>query len=359
MKILHILNTLRPSGAETMLRVAAPYWQEQGLDLSILSTGENIGPYALELENAGYRIFHIPFSKTLNFCLNFFQLLKKNKFDVVHIHTERAFFLYAIIAWLMGVKKIVSTIHSNHKFVSFTKFYRAKFRHLMRYLKVIQISISQSVYDTEIKFYNNSTFIINNWSDLDMFHPPSQLQKEQARISLGVENYYVILSIGNCSPTKRHHLIIEALPHLEKEIPNIIYLHIGEEDDDHSEKKLAEKLAVSSKIKFLGYQIDIRPYLWAADVFVMPSQYEGFGIAALEAIASGIPTILTDVPGLSEWKELGIDSVTYTEGNPFILAKNILAVLKSPHFPTDADIEKIKNIYGVERGASEYINVYC
>ena len=87
MKVLHILNTLRPSGAEVMLRLAAPYWREKGLELSILSTGEIVGPYAAELENAGYEIVHLPFSKTFKFGLSFFQLLNYKNFDVVHIHT--------------------------------------------------------------------------------------------------------------------------------------------------------------------------------------------------------------------------------------------------------------------------------
>jgi len=358
MKVLHILNTLRPSGAETMLRLAAPYWLEKGLELSILATGEIIGPYSGELENAGFKILHLPFSKTFKFGLSFFQLLRNNNFDIVHIHTERAFFLYAIIARLAGVKKIVSTIHSNHTFIGFTKFYRTIFRSFMRWIKVEQISISQSVYDSELKLYKNRTKIIRNWCDMDRFFPPTRSQREQSRTSLGITDCSVILSIGNCAPTKRHELIIRALPHLEKKIPKICYFHIGEEDDSHSERKLAKDLTISSKVEFLGYKNDIRPYLWAADVFVMPSRYEGFSIAALEAIACGVPTILTDVPGLSEWKQYGIDSIIYTEADPQQLANNILLMLRSPKYPTRDQLEMIKGEFGVMRGATEYYIIY-
>jgi glycosyltransferase involved in cell wall biosynthesis len=358
MKVLHILNQLMPSGAETMLRLAAPYWLEEGLELSILATGEMVGAYAVELENAGYKIFHLPFSKTFKFGLNFLQLLKENNFDVVHIHTERAFFLYAIIAWSIGVKKIVKTIHSNFIFIGFTKFYRTIFRSFMRWIKVEQISISQSVFDTELKLYNNRTNIIKNWFDLDKFHPPTLLQRQEARSSLGIKDCSVILSIGNCAPTKRHELIIEALPFLKNKIPKILYIHIGEEDDSHSELKIAEHLSVSSNVIFLGYKNDIRPYLWAADVFIMPSRNEGFGIAALEAIACGVPTILTDVPGLSDWKSLDINSINYTDADPEQLANCILSTLQSPKYPTKDQLEMIKDLYGVKRGASEYLSLY-
>lgn len=153
-------------------------------------------------------------------------------------------------------------------------------------------------------------------------------------------------------------MIIRALPHLEKKIPKICYFHIGEEDDSHSERKLAKDLTISSKVEFLGYKNDIRPYLWAADVFVMPSRYEGFSIAALEAIACGVPTILSDVPGLSEWKQYGIDSIIYTEADPQQLANNILLMLRSPIYPTIDQLEMIKGLYGVKRGATEYLNLY-
>lgn len=358
MKVLHILNTLRPSGAETMLRLAAPYWLEKGLELSILATGEIIGPYSGELENAGFKILHLPFSKTFKFGFFFLKVLNDNNFDVVHIHTERAFFLYAIIAWALRTKTIISTIHSNHDFHGFIKIYRTIFRRLMHWIHVKQISISQSVYDTELHLYKNRTEIIKNWCDLDRFHPPTQLQKNYARDSLGINDCYALLAVGNCSPIKRHRLILEALPYLEKEKQKFVFLHVGEEESDYSERKMADSLSISSKVIFFGYQNDIRPYLWAADVFIMPSQYEGFSIAALEAIASGVPTLLVDVPGLSEWKEYGINSIYYTEPNPQKIANSILSILRSPNYPTNDQLEMIRGKFGVTRGANEYFNLY-
>lgn len=90
----------------------------------------------------------------------------------------------------------------------------------------------------------------------------------------------------------------------------------------------------------------------------MPSRYEGFSIAALEAIACGVPTILTDVPGLSEWKQLGINLIIYTEADPQQLANNILLMLRSPKFPTREQFEMIKGEFGVMRGATEYLLIY-
>ncbi len=72
MRILHVLNELRPSGAETMLRAAAASWRQHGFTGEILSTGEVAGAYADALRLAGYRIHHLPFAKSWRFLVEFF-----------------------------------------------------------------------------------------------------------------------------------------------------------------------------------------------------------------------------------------------------------------------------------------------
>ena len=82
-------------------------WQEENIELSILATGQELGTYHQELGNAGFHVNHIPFSKSIRFVLETFQLLRNSHFDVVHIHAERAFFLYAILAWLNHTAGII------------------------------------------------------------------------------------------------------------------------------------------------------------------------------------------------------------------------------------------------------------
>lgn len=86
--------------------------------------------------------------------------------------------------------------------------------------------------------------------------------------------------------------------------------------------------------------------------------YEGgFYPNELEAVACGLPTILTDVLDLSDWKSLGINSNIFTEGNSEDLAKITLSVLLFPTFPTKIQIEIINDEFGVKRGASNYLNL--
>jgi glycosyltransferase involved in cell wall biosynthesis len=75
-------------------------------------------------------------------------------------------------------------------------------------------------------------------------------------------------------------------------------LGCGEKEDE--EKLLAEKLGLSEQIQFVGNTQEVRNYLIASDVYLMPSLFEGLGNAAVEAMACGLPSILYDVPGLKD-----------------------------------------------------------
>jgi glycosyltransferase involved in cell wall biosynthesis len=80
----------------------------------------------------------------------------------------------------------------------------------------------------------------------------------------------------------------------------MLYLHVGKEEPERPELALTERLGLRDEVRFVGSQPDPRLFFWAADVFVMPSLYEGLGNSALEAIASGCPAVLAEVSGLKE-----------------------------------------------------------
>src|SRR5687767_6919321 len=112
MRVLHILNELNASGAETMLRVAFPFWNKQAIESDVLSTGSSLGTYATALQAAGYQIYHIPVSPFLRFIPRAYRLLKSRKYNAIHIHAERASFWYALLAYVVQSDSTVRTVHS-------------------------------------------------------------------------------------------------------------------------------------------------------------------------------------------------------------------------------------------------------
>jgi hypothetical protein len=92
MKITHVFNELKFSGAEILYADAAPIFKELGCDLTALSTAENVGEFAPILKEAGYKILHKKYPnrkkiiQRVLFYIKFIKFLKKNNYDVVHIH---------------------------------------------------------------------------------------------------------------------------------------------------------------------------------------------------------------------------------------------------------------------------------
>jgi glycosyltransferase involved in cell wall biosynthesis len=281
---------------------------------------------------------------------------KNEDFSVVHIHTERANFYYGLISKLLGVPVIIRTIHNCFSFKGILRYRRIIQRWALRLLGVRHVSISPSVKSTETEYFSNPTIMIQNWYDRETYYPPTIHEKHLSREELKISaEKFVLLSVGNCSPIKNHSIIINAISQMEDR--NILYLHVGIEEDNHSEKALSETLGVRHQIRFLGYLAEIRPYLWAADVFVMPSLYEGVGIAALEAIAAGLPCILADVPGLRNFKGKS-SNLFYIEPNEASLTTAIQDIRHNYPAALVAGNEMDLSEWDVQKNVMEYYELY-
>ena len=305
MKILHVLSSLNFSGVEMMLACSINNWKQAKITSYILATGYEIGPAYNLLKKKGYKINHISFAKHKIFgpfirLLSFFFLLNfllKNKFDIIHIHTEGNNFKFCLCAILSGHKKIIRTIQNvffpslifrlRRKVVfKFCKFFKVKF-----------ISAGDSVKKNELINYNLKTLRIYNFYDDNKFYFINNNLKQKLRAKYKIpRNTLVLLSVGNCSNIKNHNLIFKSLSILPKNL-NWIYFHIGEEDYNKSERKLAKQLDIQKKCKFLGAYYDWRSIGFISDIFLMPSLQEGLPCSAIEAGAIGLIPILSKRPG--------------------------------------------------------------
>lgn len=109
----------------------------------------------------------------------------------------------------------------------------------------------------------------------------------------------MLLSVGEVNKNKNHKVIIEALHHLKNE--NIHYCIAGQGEDLDQLIKLATKYDLERNVHFLGFRDDIKELLLVADVFCFPSRREGLGLAAIEAMASGIPVISSNIHGIKDY----------------------------------------------------------
>lgn len=360
MKVLHVLNELKPSGAETMLRSAAPYWREHGVSCEILATGESEGEFAETLREAGYPVHHLPSRRNLAYFMNFRRFVRDGGYEWVHQHAEGASYWFGLATMSAGAR-LVRTVHSNFAFEGNLRWRRALQRRHLKASGARFVSIAPGVQKNEHDRFGIKTDLVWNWIDTERFQPVRAEERILARARWGfAEQDVVLVSLGNCSVVKNHNVIIEALARTQ-DLNHVRYLHVGQEDAEYSERQLAEKLGISNRIRFCGWMSNPREALAAADLYVMPSNYEGLGLAALEALGVGLPALLARVNGLRDLGEL-FPGLLYAAPGPDAFAQALrtfcgLSPQERAHITTQYP-KLVQEKFNVARGVREYCDIY-
>ncbi len=332
MKVIHILHELKFSGAEIMYVDAATIFQGKGCELTVMATAKDLGEYAIFFKQAGYKVIHRPIPQLKNYLnrikyyLAFIRLIKTEKINVVHNHSHQIMWGMALCSWLANVRSVY-TFHNVFPSHTLTYLYHCLLRWSAKYIFNCRFqTISDSVYNHELKYYHNKTIKIYNWYGSSRYFPGSKEEKFSIRKDLGIEdNAFVLISVGGCSPVKRHSDIINALPQIIEKIPDCLYLHLGKGISETEEIQLAKESGVSEYIRFCGNQTNVRNYLVASDVYLMPSRFEGIPITTIEAMACMIPSVLYDVPGLRDFNKTGENCILIPEDFT-ILGEQIIKV---------------------------------
>lgn len=319
-KLLQIFNEIKPSGAETMLWSASTHLSNRDFCIHALSTGKIKGSYSQTLEEVGIKTYHIPFKRygfitSPFFLIKLFFHLKKQKYNVIHIHPERGYFGYAILAYLSGCRRIVRTVH--HIFPQNTLTLKGL---LLKPIKTLQRKILRSWFgvkftsnsisgkSNELYTYKSDNIYLPNWYDERTFNLNVRRNKNEIKKSLKIpDSHRILLSLGGNWEYKNYELILETIGVFENKIT---YLNIGP-DPNNTLKKIINEKKIQNAI-CLGSVDDITEYLAIADCYIMPSTIEGFGVAAVEAMACGIPCILSNRPALIDFSSL-TDSIIYIE----------------------------------------------
>jgi glycosyltransferase involved in cell wall biosynthesis len=361
MRVLHILNELKPSGTELMYVAAAGLWQAHGLQSEVLSTGAERGALAPRMAEVGFRIHHMPFRRSPRFVADVYRFLRRGRYDAVHIQTERACFWYALAAYLGGSRCLFRTVNNVFPFHGLLRLRRAWQRRILRRLGVCMIAISPSVRAAEARYFANPTELIPAWFDDAVYVPPTPDQRLEARRRFGIAPETVAFcSISGCWSYKNHEAIVQAMALLPRGL-DIAYLHAGLEEAGGPERRLAAELGVRHRVRFLGVVPEILALLHASDIYVMPSLYEGFGCSAVEAMGAGLPAILSDVAGLRDFRETcpGIRWVDTTPPSIAAAMQEFICVPSLERRGIGRCLSRaVHSHYGLSQGALRYALLY-
>ncbi len=229
------------------------------------------------------------------------RILKKGNYNVVWTNEPVMGVVTRLAAWSMRRQglKVIYMAHGFHFYkgapVKNWMLYYPIERFLSRWTETLITINKEDYYRANKKFYAKKTEYVPGVG-IDWEKYQKQDVRTKKREELKIENTkMVLLSVGELSRRKNHRVIIESLKLLEDK--NIFYFICGVGEKKEELKRLANRLGVGKQVKFLGYRKDLDEIYKMADIFIFPSLQEGLPVSLMEAMASGLPCIVSNIRG--------------------------------------------------------------
>jgi len=187
-------------------------------------------------------------------------------------------------------------------------------------------AVSDNLRDETFRHFNieKEIIVIPNFVDTDRFQHSN---KEHFKKMLAPNGERILAHVSNFRKVKRVEDVVSMFKKVHEQMPSKL-LMIGDGPERQNIEEYCRTLNICSDIRFLGKQDQVDEILSITDLFVLPSQYESFGLSALEAMACGVPVISTNAGGLPEINVQGVTGYMSNVGDTDDMAKNAIEVLK-------------------------------
>ena len=170
----------------------------------------------------------------------------------------------------------------------------------------------------------------------------------------------LVIHVSNFRPVKRADAVVKIFHRIRERVPARLLL-VGDGPDLPIARRLAGKLGIGADVEALGEQEQVVPILSVADLFLLPSSEESFGVAALEAMACGVPVIASDVGGLPEVIEHGISGFLHADHDLEAMADSSVRLLSDPDLHqkiTASALSSVHSRFSVEEVVPQYEALY-
>ena len=297
------INILRDMGFE--IHVACNF------EYGSITSQERVDEFRKELEKRGIKTFNIPVPRNISSVKDIITsyksmklLCKENNYNIVHCHSP----IGGVVARLACKKfrkkgtKVIYTAHGFHFFKgapikNWLLFYPIE-RICAKYTDCL-ITINKEDYQLAKTFKCRKVQYVPGIGIDTKDIKNTKVDRELKRLEFGFKNKdFVLISVGQLSKRKNHEVIIRALANIPED--NVKYLICGFGELEEHLKRITDELNLSERVIFAGYRSDIKELLHSSDCFLFPSLQEGLPVALMEAMASGLPIICSDIRGNSE-----------------------------------------------------------
>jgi N-acetyl-alpha-D-glucosaminyl L-malate synthase BshA len=297
-------------------------------------SGRDNGIHYHEVPVSSYPLFEFP-PYDLALASRMAEVAELYELDLLHVHYAIPHSVSALLARQMLAARgrrlpFVTTLHGTD--ITLVGMDRS-------YLPITQYAIQQSDGVTSISNYlREQTFehfsitrpieVVPNFVNCDEYAPiKDEAARAKSRLPLAAPDEAILMHLSNFRPVKRVVDVVKVFAQVARELPARLVL-VGDGPDRSAAEWLAHDLKIQDRVHFMGKQERVNELLPLADLMVMPSELESFGLAALEAMACKVPCIATRVGGVPELIDDGVTGLLYSVGDVEGMAEGAVSLLK-------------------------------
>ena len=298
-KVLHVYRSMNRGGSETFIMNVYRNINRSKIQFDFLCTTNEKGLYDFEIENLEGRILHYDsFSSK-----NPIKVIKDTKkiiekygpYDAIHIPLQFYSGIYCIAAKKCNIKKII--VHSHSAGDKKVNFFRLIYMKLMRMVinKYSNIKLACGKDASNYLFgTTDNVKIIYNGIDLEKFRNINDIELQKLKEKYKINSEMIIGHVGRFADVKNHKFFIQIAKALKERKIRFKIVFVGDGPNFDTIKTIVNENDLDDYFVFTGSQENTSLYYSMFNVFVMPSFYEGFPISVLEALATGVPCVLSN-----------------------------------------------------------------
>ncbi len=372
-RVLHFITSLDRGGIENWLMSMLRSIDGNSCRMDFICKGVKAGEMAYEARELGANIYHIPMGiNPLGFIMKAKGIIEQGDYDIAHGHLEAYSALPLLAARGTGIP-VITSFH-NIEFGPQTPLARNPLIKPARNL-IARFSVNYAISRSDL-ITGCSKSVLESLRHGQCACPerarviyygieiePKDARKEmEARREMGIPSESpVLMHIGRFIEQKNHEALLKLFRMVRKEMPEALLVLIGDGPLRGRIEEASRRSGLSESILFLGLRKDARSLLYGSDVFVFPSLYEGFGLAALEANAAGLPVVGSKTSGIIEAVEDGKTGMLFDAHDLEGMASACLLLLNDAELRKKmgrGGIERAKRLFSVERSASDLLTLY-
>lgn len=358
-RVLHLVDTTGPGGAETVyLSVISRLDPDRWKSVPVI---RGPGWVADTLRSLGHEPLIVRTERRydVGYALRLRTLMRRHGIALVHAHLATST-LYGGLAAALAGPPTIGTLHG----IPDLEAGRLRCR-LMEGLTHRVVFVSESLRRRAVEegqFREASTAVVRNGIDTERFRPG---RAPELRRAFGAEDHHVLVgAVGNIRPLKDYRTWLRTAALLEGQDPGCFRFVVAGATDSPLYPELLDLragLGLDHRLEFAGFRGDVPEVLRAMDVLLVTSRSEGFSLATVQAMATGIPVVATRSGGPEEILRDGVEGLLRPVGDPRALADAVRALARHPEEARDMGRRgrlRAREEYSLDRMVAGYETLY-